>query len=191
MKTWIGIAGALASASALAGGPLAMQHPGMQAAGTLQVTSPSFRANAAVPARYSAYHDGISPALAWSRVDKAKSYALLVEDPDAPMATPFVHWVAWNIPSNATSLPEGLQGKAHAGGMVQGASGTGKPGYFGPRPPVADPPHHYHFEVFALDATLALPASADRDALVKAMQGHVLAKGELVGTYDELPPQGS
>jgi phosphatidylethanolamine-binding protein (PEBP) family uncharacterized protein len=127
MKAWIGIAGALASASALAGGPVAMQHPGMQAVGPLQVTSSSFRANAAIPARYSAYHDGISPALAWSRVDKAKSYALLVEDPDAPMATPFVHWVAWNIPANATSLPEGLQGKAHADGMVQGASGIGKP----------------------------------------------------------------
>jgi len=191
MKTWFGIAGALASASALAGGPVAMQGPGMQGRGTLQVTSASFRANAAIPAKYSAYHDGISPALAWTRADKAKSYALLVEDPDAPMATPFVHWIAWNIPANATSLPEGLQGNAYADGMVQGASGTGSTGYFGPRPPVVDPPHHYHFEVFALDAKLALPASADRDALVKAMQGHVLAKGELVGTYDELPSQGS
>jgi Raf kinase inhibitor-like YbhB/YbcL family protein len=68
-------------------------------------------------------------------------------------------------------------------GVLQGRTSRGSVGYFGPKPPVGDPPHHYHFQVFALDAKLDVPAGADRDQLLAAMQGHVLAAGELVGTY--------
>jgi Raf kinase inhibitor-like YbhB/YbcL family protein len=111
---------------------------------------------------------------------------VITEDPDAKPITPFVHWVAWNIPADRTSLPEGLQEQprlTQPEGVLQGRTSRGSVGYFGPKPPVGDPPHHYHFQVFALDAKLDVPAGADRDQLLAAMQGHVLAAGELVGTY--------
>jgi Raf kinase inhibitor-like YbhB/YbcL family protein len=116
-------------------------------------------------------------------VANAKSYALIVEDPDAPMARPFVHWLAWNIPGSTTELPEGSPQVA-----VEGENGSGSMGYFGPRPPAGDADHHYHFQVFALDTTLNLAPGAKRDDVVEAMKGHVLAKGELVATYGQ--PRG-
>lgn len=148
--------------------------------GAIDVSSPALQAGAAIPAHYTAYGDGVSPALRWTRVDGAKTYALLVEDPDAHGPQPFVHWLAWNIPAEVQSLPEGLP--APPAGMRQGRNGRKATGYFGPRPPAGDPPHHYHFEVFALDAPLALPADADRDALVAAIGPHVIGSGELIAT---------
>ena len=91
-----------------------------------------------------------------------------------------MHWVAWNIPADVQSLGEGLP--APPRGMQQGRNGRDAAGYFGPRPPAGDPPHHYHFEVFALDAPLALPADADRDALVAAIGPHLIGSGELIAT---------
>jgi Raf kinase inhibitor-like YbhB/YbcL family protein len=95
---------------------------------------------------------------------------------------PFVHWVAWNIPGDITDLPAGLREQQ---GLVQGKTSRGSVGYFGPRPPAGDPPHHYHFQVFALDAELDVPPGSDRDQLLRAMCGHVLAAGELVGTFQQ------
>ena len=117
-----------------------------------------------------------------------------MEDPDAKPITPFVHWVAWNIPGSTTALPEGLQEQARLTeppGLLQGVTSRGSVGYFGPRPPVGDPPHHYHFQLFALDTELSIPPGSDRDTLLKAMEGHVLSKGELVGTYQQTvaPPK--
>ena len=151
----------------------------------LRVSSPDLRPQAAIPAHYTAYGDGVSPALQWTPVDGAKSYALLVEDPDAHGPQPFVHWVAWNIPADTPSLPEGVPTRAapaRPAGMQQGHNGRDASGWFGPHPPAGDPPHHYHFEVFALDAPLRLPADADRDALVAAIGPHLLGSGELVAT---------
>jgi Raf kinase inhibitor-like YbhB/YbcL family protein len=102
--------------------------------------------------------------------------------------TPFVHWLAWNIPATVTHLPEGLQEQlrlTEPEGVLQGATTRGSPGYFGPRPPVMDAPHRYHFQVFALDTMLQVPPGADRDTLLAAMRGHVLAKGELVGLFQQ------
>jgi len=150
-----------------------------------KVGSGGFAAGAAMPAKYSEYADGVSPPLAWSAVPGAKSYALIMEDPDAPQK-PFVHWLAWNIPASVTSLPEGVQEQprlTEPDGVLQGRTTRGSTGYYGPRPPVGDPAHHYHFQVFALDTVLALPFGADRDQLVKAIEGHVLAKGVVVGRY--------
>jgi Raf kinase inhibitor-like YbhB/YbcL family protein len=146
----------------------------------IRVSSPDLQAQAAIPAHFTAYGDGVSPAVQWTRVEGAKSYALLVEDPDAKGPQPFVHWVAWNIPADVQSLGEGLP--APPRGMQQGRNGRDAAGYFGPRPPAGDPPHHYHFEVFALDAPLALPADADRDALVAAIGPHLIGSGELIAT---------
>jgi Raf kinase inhibitor-like YbhB/YbcL family protein len=167
--------------------PLALVRPEAKSGGKLAVNSSAFSGGTALAAKYSEYAEGVSPPLSWPAVQGAKSYAVIMEDPDAPQK-PFVHWLAWNIPASITSLPEGLQEQprlTEPEGVLQGRNTRGSIGYYGPRPPVGDAPHHYHFQVFALDAVLPLPFGADRDQLLKAIQGHVLAKGEVVGRYGQ------
>lgn len=171
------------------GVPLALEREETRTTGSLQVASASIAPQAAIPLRHSEYADGVSPQLRWDPVPGAKSYALVMEDPDARPVTPFVHWLAWNIPASTTQLPEGLQEQLRLTapeGVLQGTGTRGSPGYYGPRPPVMDPPHRYHFQVFALDRMLDLPPGADRDQLLAAMRGHVLAKGVLVGSFQQL-----
>ncbi|WP_332876445.1 YbhB/YbcL family Raf kinase inhibitor-like protein [Massilia sp. S19_KUP03_FR1] len=166
--------------------PLAMARPETQAQGKLAVTSSAFSNNGNLAAKFSEYADGVSPPLAWAAVPNAKSYALIMEDPDAKPALPFVHWVAWNIPPEVTRLPEGVQEQprlTEPEGVLQGRNTRGSTGWYGPRPPVGEAAHRYHFQVFALDTKLDLPFGADRDQVLAAMQGHVLAKGEIVGKY--------
>jgi Raf kinase inhibitor-like YbhB/YbcL family protein len=167
-----------AEGAAAADPALAIDRAETAARARLEVASPSFPANGAIPLLYSSYGDNVSPAVAWRGVPAgAKSLALMVEDPDAVSQKPFVHWVAWNLP------PGGSLGEnAVPVGAVQGKNGRGTTGWFGPHPPGATP-HHYHFQLFALDAPLALAAGAGREALLAAMKGHVLAKGEAVGLF--------
>ena len=169
--------------------PLAEKEAATATRGTLDVTSAAFAPGGAIPMVYSSYGQSLSPPLSWSAGPSGtRSYAILMEDPDARMPHPAYHWVAWNIPADTTSLQEGLGGGpqlTEPKGMRQGLSTPGHLGYFGPKPPVGDPPHHYHVQVFALDRTLDLLPGATRDELVAAMAGHVLAKGELVGTYGQ------
>jgi Raf kinase inhibitor-like YbhB/YbcL family protein len=165
---------------------LASARAETQAAASFAVTSPAFAEGGAIPLRHSAYGDGVSPALSWSGVPPAtQSLALMMEDPDAQSARPFVHWLAWNIDPAAAGLPEGVGPEDQAPvGLRQGRNSRGRPGYFGPRPH-GSRPHHYHFQLFALDAPLDLPAGADREALLAAMRGHVIARGQLVGLFTE------
>jgi Raf kinase inhibitor-like YbhB/YbcL family protein len=163
------------------GVPLALKRAEARAKGTLSVRSNSIRG--AIPVMHSEYAEGVSPEISWSEVEGAKSYALILEDPDARTVRPFVHWVAWNIPADVTTLPAGLSRPE----VCQGKTSRGSVGYFGPRPPEGDPPHHYHFQVFALDKQLDVPPGADRDEVLRAMSGHVLAAGELVGTFQRPP----
>lgn len=152
----------------------------------MNLSSDSIPAGGRIPDRYSAYHDGISPSLRWEPVQGARAYALIVDDPDAPRAEPFVHWLAWNIPADVSALPEGVPPQARLadpGGVVQGRSDAGEVGYFGPRPPAGDPPHHYRFRLLALDSELSVPPGADHDQLQQALDGHVIDRGELVATY--------
>lgn len=156
------------------------------AVGDFALTSDSFGDGQPIALRHSAYGDDVSPALAWQPVAGATSYALVMEDPDADRPAPYVHWVAWNIPAATTSLPQALPAEprpAEPAGMRQGLNDRGSTGYFGPRPPAGSGLHHYHFQVFALDTTLDLADDAGRNALVKAMRGHVLGRARLVGTY--------
>ncbi|BAT58571.1 putative kinase inhibitor [Variibacter gotjawalensis] len=174
------------------GVPLASAR--ITAKGLMQLTSPSIASGKAIPIRHSEYADGASPSLTWKPVDGAKSYMLIMEDPDAKPTTPFVHWVAWNIPARIVNLPEGLQEQprlTEPEGLLQGMTSRGSVGYYGPRPPVGDKPHRYHFQIFALDTLLDVPAGADRDTVLKAAEGHTLAKGVLVGTYAQrtTPPK--
>lgn len=170
------------------GVPLANKRPETQSSGTLSVSSPSFKHDGMLDQKYSEYADGVSPALSWKAVPNAKSYAIVMEDPDAKPVTPFVHWLAWNIPGSITSVPEGVQEQPRLSdpdGVLQGRNTHGSMGYYGPKPPVGEPAHHYHFQVYALDTMLDVPFGSDRDTLLKAMQGHVIGKGEVVGKYGQ------
>jgi len=173
------------------GVPLAKDRPDTELRGPgslLQVTAPSFTPDQPIPLKHSEYADGVSPALSWTAVPGAKSYVLVMEDPDAKPITPFVHWVAWNIPATVTHLAEGLQEQARLtdpDGMMQGRTSRGSVGYYGPRPPVGDPPHHYHFQLLALDTVLSVPFGSGRDEVLAAAKGHVIGKGELVGTFQQ------
>jgi Raf kinase inhibitor-like YbhB/YbcL family protein len=114
---------------------------------------------------------------------------VICDDPDAPTNEPWVHWLIWNIPPKRHGLPEGLPRHDELTGTVtarQGANSfaSDNVGYRGPAPPPGHGTHHYHFKVYALDTTLDLPAGSDRDRLMAAMEGHVLADGELVATYE-------
>jgi Raf kinase inhibitor-like YbhB/YbcL family protein len=170
------------------GVPLAKDRPETEAEQEIGVSSSSFADNQPIPQKHSEYAEGVSPELRWDTVPGALSYAIVMEDPDSSPIKPFVHWLAWNIPATVTSLPEGLQEQMRLmepEGVLQGRNSSGTHGYFGPKPPPDDPAHHYHFQVFALDVLLDLPPTADRDALLAAVKGHVIAKGDLVGLYDQ------
>ena len=158
--------------------------PAQSAAVAMRLTSSAIGADGRIAARQSAYGRNLSPPLAWTRVAGAKSYAVILEDPDAPGAHPFVHWLIWNIPGALTVLPDGLSASARPPspvGAVQGDNDAGGTGYFGPKPPSGV--HHYRFQIFALDAPLDLPGGAGRRALSDAMNGHVIARGELAATF--------
>ena len=154
-------------------------------AAKITVSSAAVGPDGAFARSYSNYGDNTSPPLSWTPVAGAVSYAFVLEDPDAPGEAPFIHWAIWNIPATATSLPAGITGgpKATApGNAIQGLNGVGDVGYFGPRPPAGTGAHHYHLQVFALDAPLGLASGAQLGDLKAAMKGHVLADGELVAT---------
>jgi Raf kinase inhibitor-like YbhB/YbcL family protein len=159
------------------------------ATGQIAVQSVSFTNMGMIPDKHSNYYQDVSPALSWSGIPSgAKSLVVMLEDPDANVK-PTVHWLAANIAPNMTGLPENLMKTEIANGVMQGANATGKVGYFGPRPPREDPPHKYHFQIFALDTMLNLPSGFNRQALLDAMKGHVIAKGETIGMYERRPDE--
>jgi Raf kinase inhibitor-like YbhB/YbcL family protein len=154
----------------------------------ITVKTTSFPAGELIPDQYSAYGNGISPQLSWTGVPPGTvTLFVAVEDPDAPGNAPFVHWLVANVPPKMTEVPEAngndVARPALFQGGVLGRNGQGGLGYFGPKPPAGDSPHHYHFEVFALDKSLDLPEGFDRTDAVRAMEGHVIGKGRVVGTY--------
>lgn len=146
----------------------------------LQVTSSAFQNGAAIPTKYTGEGQDVSPPLAWTGAPAGtREFAIIMDDPDAPGAEPWVHWVLYAIPANVSTLAE-----AGTAGGVEGVNSWKRAGYGGPMPPIGHGAHHYHFKVYALDLQLALPAAASKAQLLKAMQGRVLAFGELVGTYE-------
>jgi Raf kinase inhibitor-like YbhB/YbcL family protein len=143
----------------------------------LTVTSPAFEDGAPIPERYGKAFENVNPPLRVAGVSEGTaSLALVVDDPDAPGGT-FDHWLAWNLPPGTTEIPEGWDPPAD---VVQGTNDFGNVGYDGPRPPEE---HTYRFRVVALDTTLGLVQGADGDDLTAAMDGHVLARGTLRGTF--------
>jgi Raf kinase inhibitor-like YbhB/YbcL family protein len=153
-----------------------------------RVASTSFAADEEIPAKHTCEGGDISPALAWSGVPEGtKSFALIVDDPDAPDPTApktvWVHWVAYNIPAAVHSIPEGVKPGELPKGARDGVNDWRKPGYSGPCPPTGR--HRYYFKVYALDVALADLERPTKARLLEAMKGHVLAESELVGTYEK------
>jgi hypothetical protein len=148
---------------------------------TLAITSTAFSQGQPVPADYTCDGKGQSPPLAWSGAPHGtKSFALIMDDPDAPMGT-FVHWVIYSIPATSKGLPEAMsKGAILADGSIQGLSTMGRAGYTPPCPPAGT--HRYYFKLYALDIVIDA-AGLGKDQLLMAMQGHILAQGELMGTY--------
>jgi len=171
-----------------AAGTLATQRvAGAGSAATIVVTLSSAMAHGPLPLPYSDYGEKISPAVHWTGVPgTARSIALVVEDPDAQEPKPFVHWLLYNLPATITSLPEALPALPRLpelAGALQGRNSKGTIGYFGPRPPTSDPAHHYHFQIFAVTEMLPLLPSASREAFLAALNGRVVATGDLVVTF--------
>jgi len=149
----------------------------------IKITSPAFEAGGMIPPKYTCDGANISPPLQWQGVPEGtKSLALINDDPDAPMGT-WVHWVVFNVGAEVAALAEHIPtDKTLAGGTMQGTNDFGKIGYGGPCPPRGA--HRYFFRIYALDTRLDLEAGARKSSLLKAMEGHILAQGELVGKYE-------
>jgi Raf kinase inhibitor-like YbhB/YbcL family protein len=141
----------------------------------LTVTSTSFNDNGMIPVKYSCEGQEISPPLKITDIPLgAKSLALTVHDPDAPAKGGFTHWVVWNIDTDG-NIPENFKS------AEQGLNGSNKAGYKGMCPPSGT--HHYHFKVYALNAHLDIERNTDKSGLERAMRGHIMAEGALVGLY--------
>ena len=145
--------------------------------GEMKVASPAFQNGGSIPAKFSRRGGNHHPPLEIGGAPaNAKSLVVIVDDPDAPSGL-FTHWLVWNIDPKTTSIPEGSTPKA----SIQGTNDFGDTGYDGPQPPSGT--HRYYFKIFSLDQTLNLSAGAKRRELDKAMKGHVIAQGELMGRY--------
>lgn len=155
---------------------------------SITIDSPSFASGGAIPRRYTGDGEDVSPPLEWTGIPEGtRELALIVDDPDAPRAEPWVHWVVYKIPADANGLGEdarGGDGAALPGGVLQGRNDFGATGYGGPAPPRGHGTHHYHFTLYALDIPLDVAPGADKAGLLRAIEGHILARGELVGTYE-------
>jgi len=149
---------------------------------TLTISSSAFANGGMIPAQYTCDGANISPPLQWSGLPAAaKTLALIVDDPDAPAKT-WVHWVVYDLPANTTQLTENIgQGETLASGGKQGTNDFKKIGYGGPCPPSGT--HRYFFKLYAADIETPLNPGANRDELLKAIEGHVVAQGELIGKY--------
>ena len=148
----------------------------------MELTSTAFQHNSPIPAEYTCDGRNISPPLKWGSVPEGvRSLALICEDPDAPSGT-WTHWVIYNIPAEVGGLEAGVSTtETLASGASQGVNDFRQVGYGGPCPPSGR--HRYFFRLYALDAELKLKPGARKQEVVRAMEGHVLATGELMGTY--------
>jgi Raf kinase inhibitor-like YbhB/YbcL family protein len=149
----------------------------------VHLSSDAFTNGGMIPRRNAGDGENHSPALSWSGTpEHTKSFALVVDDSDAPSGT-FTHWVLYNIPANASHLPEAIEKKDSIPGIgLQGINDFRKTGYDGPHPP-AGKSHRYYFKLYSLDCVLDLPAGSSSAQLFRVMQGRILATGQLLGLY--------
>jgi len=154
---------------------------------SITLTSPAFADGHPIPTKYATSLD-LSPPLKWSNIPSgAKSLVLIMEDADVPPPEPFIHWIVFNIPTTMTefseAMPHDRKPKAFPE-VVQGRNSRKKTGYTHPAP-YDHRTHHYHFEIYALDDVIDPETAHDKPEIITAMSGHVLAKGEMIGTYQE------
>jgi Raf kinase inhibitor-like YbhB/YbcL family protein len=165
--------------------------------GNIQVTSSAFAQGAAIPKQHTSEGTDVSPPLALDNVPAgAASLAIICDDPDAPSRAkprpegPWVHWVLYNLPGDMRAIPEGVPRDPEPPELTGARQGVNSwpsenIGYRGPQPPAGSGPHRYYIKVYALDTLLNLPAGkADKAAVLKAMEGHILDQGQLMGTYE-------
>ncbi len=146
---------------------------------TLVLTSSAFAAGEAIPSRHTGEGDDVSPPLVWTAPPaNTREICLLVEDPDAPRPQPWVHWLVAGLPAGTTSLAEGVRQ-----GFVEGHNDFGDIGWGGPMPPKGHGVHRYIFKVMAVDRPTSLRRGFSKRELLDAIAGHVLADGQLTGTY--------
>ena len=150
---------------------------------SFMMKSPDFASGAIIPKPFTCTGEDRSPALEWSGAPTGtKSFALIADDPDAPVGT-WVHWVVFNIPAVSHALPTGIERKDQLpDGTRQGVNDFQKLGYNGPCPPPGKT-HRYFFKLYALNDQLTLAAGTTKAALEKAMEGHIIAKAEWMGNY--------
>lgn len=153
---------------------------------SITLRSSAFTNGQTIPTRHTGDGEDLSPPLSWSDLpEQTRELALIADDPDAPPHT-WVHWVIYTVPPTADGLAEGVEKTSRPSvphGAVQGVNDFGNIGYSGPLPPRGHGPHHYHFKLYALDDEMDLEPGATKQDLLSAMEGHVLAEGKLVGTY--------
>ena len=157
---------------------------------SIELTSPAFAQGKPIPKKYTGEGEDVSPPLGWGAVPPGtKELALICDDPDAPTEEPWVHWVIYKIPATATGLREGLLARPRLkdpAGALQGRNSwpAGRMVcYRGPMPPPGSGAHHYYFKLYALDVKLVIEPGVAKKVLLEEMEGHVLAKGQLMGTY--------
>ncbi len=148
----------------------------------MEIISLAFEEGAMIPKKYTCDDIDISPPLKWSMVpDGTKTFAIICDDPDAPMGT-WVHWVVYNLPANINELSEDVPpSEILPNGAKQGRNDFGKIGYGGPCPPGGT--HRYYFKIYALSEELKVEAGITKSELLKAMEGHILSEGQLMGRY--------
>lgn len=147
--------------------------------GELSITSSAFQHAGTIPTAHTVEGEDVAPPMSWSSVpDGTQQLALVCHDPDAPLTHGFTHWVAYGIPAEATGIPEG--GDAN---LVNGTNDFGKEGYGGPAPPPGHGVHHYFFHLYALDAELDLEPGLSRQALLEAIDDHIIEQARIVGTF--------
>jgi Raf kinase inhibitor-like YbhB/YbcL family protein len=149
--------------------------------------STAFTEGSPIPRRHSGDYEDLSPALSWSGVPAAAcELAVIVDDPDAPSSEPWVHWVIYKLAATSDGLPEGVPPVARPSSpasALQGKNSWKSIGYRGPDPPKGHGVHRYFFKLYALDKALDVAEGLDKAGLQKAMTGHVVAEGQLMGTY--------
>jgi len=154
---------------------------------SLVVRSTAFASGEPIPRRHTGDGEDLSPQLSWSGVPAtARELALIVDDPDAPTPEPWVHWVIYNVAATTVEFAEGVPPVARPtfpALAVQGKNSWNAIGYRGPAPPKGHGVHRYFFKLYALDKRLELAAGLDKPSLLKALKGHIVAEGELKGTY--------
>ncbi len=154
---------------------------------TFSISSPAFSEGGAIPRRFTCDGEDVSPALNWSDVPpRSRALALIVDDPDAPdpkaPKMTYVHWVLYDIPPSAKGLPEAAAPEQLPVGTKEGVNDWKRTGYGGPCPPIGR--HRYFFKLYALDITLSAVDTPTKAKVEKAMQGHVIATAQLMGTYE-------